>query len=215
MHPGFARDNLVNLPFCTEEKHHFVGRSLVAHSFPDVPGETFITTKKYSIHESAKPVRLPVSTQPCFFGRLNRFRLTGCQCNCFIFSFWYPVMNGTLGNASSQFPIRTTTYSGPNPNNICCSFIPSTPRRKTHNGFAGDGVRKNQRIVAAVHIQPSHFWATLPVKALNVIKCVPYSVVIVKWSVLICKEPKLTSANSATKDWPGLSGTASSTNYNT
>lgn len=112
-------------------------------------------------------------------------------------------MNGTFGNASSQFPIQTTTYWGPNPNNICCSFIPSVKNSMpfdcpstAHNRFAGDGVGKNQRIVAAVHIQPSHFWATLPVKALNVIKCVPYSVVIVKWSVLICKEPKLTSANS-------------------
>ena len=64
----------------------------------------------------------------------------------------YPVMNGTLDNVSRQFPIRTTTDSGPtlhlrDTNKMCSSFVPSVQdfmpfecpvnlRRRDHNGSA-------------------------------------------------------------------------------
>ncbi len=42
----------------------------------------------------------------------------------------YPVMNGTFGNVRRQFPIWSTTNSGPtlnlrDANKMCCSFVPS------------------------------------------------------------------------------------------
>ena len=64
----------------------------------------------------------------------------------------YPVMNGTFGNVSRQFPIRSTTNSGPtlnlrDANKMCCSFVlsvqhfmpfecPVNVRRRANNGSA-------------------------------------------------------------------------------
>ena len=64
----------------------------------------------------------------------------------------YQVMNGTFGNVSRQFPIRSTTNSGPTldlrgADDMCCSFVPSgenfmpfeclvNVRRRANNGSA-------------------------------------------------------------------------------